>query len=211
MALHDDRKEYVKGSLDDRWLEADPLTQFAEWLLEYRESGAEDATAFALSTASVDGEPDARIVLLKELRGRDLVFFTNYESKKGQDLAENPRAHALFFWPSLERQVRIYGSVRRVSDQESSTYFASRPVASQWGAVASNQSQPISSRDAMDARLAKVQSANPNGVQRPKHWGGFALEAVRIEFWQGRASRMHDRICFQLRADGLWSAQRLQP
>ena len=211
MALHDDRKEYVKGSLDDRWLEADPLTQFAEWLLEYRESGAEDATAFALSTASVDGEPDARIVLLKELRGRDLVFFTNYESKKGQDLAENPRAHALFFWPSLERQVRIYGSVRRVSDQESSTYFASRPVASQWGAVASNQSQPISSRDAMDARLAKVQSANPNGVQRPKHWGGFALEAVRIEFWQGRASRMHDRICFPLRADGLWSAQRLQP
>ena len=211
MALHDYRKEYVRGSLDDRWLEANPLTQFAEWLEEYRESGAEDATAFALSTATVDGVPDARIVLLKELRGRDLVFFTNYESKKGQDLQANPQAHALFFWPSVERQIRIYGRVRRVSDQESAAYFASRPIASQWGAAASNQSQPIASRDAMDARLAEVSLAHPNGVERPKHWGGLALEAERFEFWQGRASRMHDRIYFQLRADGSWSAQRLQP
>jgi len=160
---------------------------------------AEDATAFALSTVSSQGEPDARIVLLKELRGRELVFFTNYRSKKGQDLEAHPRAHALFFWPAMERQVRIFGSVARVSDQESLTYFASRPVGSQWGAAVSDQSQPVAS------------PANPNGVPRPPHWGGFALTAHRIEFWQGRASRLHDRIQYQHRADGTWSAQRLQP
>jgi pyridoxamine 5'-phosphate oxidase len=211
MALHDDRKEYVKGSLDDRWLNADPMTQFAAWLEEYLASGAEDATAFALSTVSAEGQPDARIVLLKELLGRDLVFFTNYASKKGRDLAKNPSAHALFFWPSLERQVRISGLVRRIPAHESDAYFASRPLGSQWGAVASSQSQPITSRADMEVQWAKVQQANPNGVSRPDHWGGFALAVDRIEFWQGRASRLHDRIQFNLSADETWTAQRLQP
>lgn len=211
MALHDDRKEYTKGILDDRCLGVEPLVQFADWLEAYRNTGAEDATAFALSTVSSQGEPDARIVLLKELRGRELVFFTNYRSKKGQDLEAHPRAHALFFWPAMERQVRIFGSVARVSDQESLTYFASRPVGSQWGAAVSDQSQPVASREAMEERLLALSTANPNGVPRPPHWGGFALTAHRIEFWQGRASRLHDRIQYQHRADGTWSAQRLQP
>jgi len=187
------------------------MTQFAAWLEEYLASGADDATAFALSTVSEEGQPDARIVLLKELRGRDLVFFTNYASKKGRDLAKNPSAHALFFWPSLERQVRICGLVRRIPAHESDAYFASRPLGSQWGAVASSQSQPITSRADMEVQWAKVQQANPNGVARPKHWGGYALSVDRIEFWQGRASRLHDRIQFNLSANDTWTAQRLQP
>ncbi|MEY3694062.1 MAG: pyridoxamine 5'-phosphate oxidase [Schleiferiaceae bacterium] len=211
MALHDDRKEYVKGSLDDRWLNADPLVQFAAWLEEYRATGVEDSTAFALSTVSAEGQPDARIVLLKELRGRDMIFFTNYASKKGRDLDRVPSAHALFFWPSLERQIRIGGRVRRIPASESDAYFASRPLGSQWGAAASDQSQPIASRSEMEQRLAEVQRANPDGVVRPEHWGGFALAVDRIEFWQGRASRLHDRIQFHLSAAETWTAQRLQP
>lgn len=211
MALHDDRKEYIMGNLDDRWLLADPLVQFESWLEEYRATGAEDSTAFALSTVSKNGEPDARIVLLKEFRGGELVFFTNYLSKKGQDLNVNPKAHALFFWPSMERQIRIFGTVQRISAAESSAYFNSRPLSSQWGAVASMQSQPIASRDAMEAQLKRVQAIHPDFVDRPEHWGGFALRAEHIEFWQGRASRLHDRIQFKLQPESGWAAQRIQP
>ncbi|MEY3928182.1 MAG: pyridoxamine 5-phosphate oxidase [Bacteroidota bacterium] len=211
MALHDDRKEYVKGSLDDRWMHADPYVQFQAWMEEFRATGAEDATAFALSTVASNGDPDARTVLLKEFREGDLIFYTNYASKKGKDLEANPRAHALFFWPSLERQIRVLGSVRKISAEESSAYFASRPLGSQWGAAASQQSQPIASREAMEAQLKSIQDQHPESIPRPEHWGGYAIRAERIEFWQGRASRLHDRIQFTRQPDQSWTAQRLQP
>lgn len=211
MALHDDRKEYVKGSLDDRWMHADPYVQFQAWMEEFRATGAEDATAFALSTVASNGDPDARTVLLKEFREGDLIFYTNYASKKGKDLEANPRAHALFFWPSLERQIRVLGSVHKISAEESSAYFASRPLGSQWGAAASQQSQPIASREAMEAQLKSIQDQHPESILRPEHWGGYAIRAERIEFWQGRASRLHDRIQFTRQPDQSWTAQRLQP
>jgi len=211
MALHDDRKEYVKGSLDDRWLQADPFIQFEAWMNEYQATGVEDATAFALSTVSANGDPDARTVLLKEVREGELVFYTNYTSKKGKDLEATPRAHALFFWPSLERQIRVLGSVHKISVEESSAYFASRPLGSQWGAAASQQSQPIASREAMEAQWKVLQDQYPDSIPRPDHWGGYAIRAERIEFWQGRASRLHDRIQFTRQPNQSWTAQRLQP
>lgn len=211
MGLHDDRKEYVKGSLDDRWMLADPFVQFQAWMDEYRATGVEDATAFALSTVATNGDPDARTVLLKEFREGDLIFYTNYSSKKAKDLESNPRAHALFFWPSLERQIRVLGSVHKISPEESTAYFKSRPLGSQWGAAASQQSQPIASREAMEAQLKAVQEKHPESIERPEHWGGYAIRAERIEFWQGRASRLHDRIQFTRQPDQSWTAQRLQP
>jgi len=211
MALHDDRKEYTQGSLEDFLLHEDPISMFRTWLEAYRATGAADATAFALSTVSADGMPNARIVLLKELLDGELVFFTNYRSQKGQDLAVHPVAHALFFWPSMERQVRVQGSVRQISADESRAYFASRPLGSQWGAVASEQSQPTPDRASLDAQLAEVQRRFPESVPCPEHWGGYALKAARLEFWQGRASRMHDRLQFTLTSGGNWAAQRLQP
>jgi len=211
MGLHDDRKEYVKGSLDDRWMHADPYVQFQAWMEEFRATGAEDATAFALSTVAANGDPDARTVLLKEFREGDLIFYTNYASKKGKDLDATPRAHALFFWPSLGRQIRVLGSVHKISGEESSAYFASRPLGSQWGAAASQQSQPIGSREAMEAQWKAIQDQHPESIPRPEHWGGYAIRAERIEFWQGRASRLHDRIQFTRQSDQSWAAQRLQP
>jgi pyridoxamine 5'-phosphate oxidase len=211
MALHDDRKEYVKGILDDRWMQANPFVQFEAWMNEYRATGVEDATAFALSTVAANGDPDARTVLLKEFRDGELIFYTNYASKKGKDLDATPRAHALFFWPSLERQIRVLGTVQKVSAEESTRYFKSRPIGSQWGAAASQQSQPIASREAMEAEWASIQNQYPDSIPRPEFWGGYAIRAERIEFWQGRASRLHDRIQFTRQPDQSWTAQRLQP
>jgi len=211
MGLHDDRKEYLKKSLDDQGFHHDPMVQFGLWLQEYRDTGAEDSTAFAISTVSSNGDPDSRIVLLKEVRDEKLVFFTNYNSKKGRDLSRNPRAHALFFWSNLERQVRILGSVVRIPRDESERYFASRPIKSQWGAAASQQSEPISNRAAMDDQLRLTKEAYPTQVPCPPDWGGFALSVDHIEFWQGRDSRMHDRIRFNREPLGEWTIQRLQP
>jgi pyridoxamine 5'-phosphate oxidase len=160
---------------------------------------------------SANGDPDARTVLLKEVREGELVFYTNYTSKKGKDLEATPRAHALFFWPSLERQIRVLGSVHKISVEESSAYFASRPLGSQWGAAASQQSQPIASREAMEAQWKALQDQYPDSIPRPDHWGGYAIRAERIEFWQGRASRLHDRIQFTRQPNQSWTAQRLQP
>jgi pyridoxamine 5'-phosphate oxidase len=192
-------------------MHAHPYVQFQAWMEEFRATGAEDATAFALSTVASNGDPDARTVLLKEFREGDLIFYTNYASKKGKDLEANPRAHALFFWPSLERQIRVLGSVHKISAEESSAYFASRPLGSQWGAAASQQSQPIASREAMEAQWKSIQDQHPESIPRPEHWGGYAIRAERIEFWQGRASRLHDRIQFTRQPDQSWTAQRLQP
>jgi pyridoxamine 5'-phosphate oxidase len=210
MRLTDDRKEYEAGSLDDSALHTDPWALFAHWLEEYRATGASDATAFALSTVSQQGFPDARIVLLKGAEEGSLVFYTNYTSKKGQDLEAHPQAHALFFWPALERQMRIFGKVERVDAAVSDAYFHSRPIGSQRGAIASAQSQSISGRPALEAKFSAAEAIPENELQRPEHWGGYALHAERIEFWQGRPSRMHDRIVFTKSPSG-WTAERLQP
>ena len=187
------------------------MVQFGLWLEEYRATGAEDSTAFAISTVSSNGDPDSRIVLLKEVRDEQLVFFTNYHSKKGRDLSTNPRAHALFFWYNLERQVRILGSVVRIPREESERYFASRPIKSQWGAAASKQSEPVANRAAMEEQLRLTQESYPTQVTCPPDWGGFALNVERIEFWQGRESRLHDRIRFNSDPSGEWTTERLQP
>lgn len=210
MRLDDDRKEYQAGSLPDAVLQADPWVLFTDWLAEYRATGAADATAFALSTVSSQGLPDARIVLLKEALDGKLVFFTNYTSKKGQDLASNPHAHALFFWPALERQVRMSGSVDRIEAHLSDAYFHSRPLGSQRGAIASAQSQPIASASALAAQFSSAEAILDADLKRPEHWGGYALQVHRIEFWQGRPSRMHDRLTFTKTPTG-WASERLQP
>ena len=210
MRLDDDRKEYEAGSLGDSMLQADPWDLFGSWLAEYRATGVSDATAFALSTVASNGQPDARIVLLKAVWDGGLVFYTNYDSKKGQDLASNPHAHALFFWPAMERQIRITGSVEKVDAATSDAYFHTRPVGSQRGAIASAQSQPISGRPALERQFEAAEAIPEAELQRPPHWGGYVLRAERMEFWQGRPSRMHDRIAFTHTESG-WSALRLQP
>lgn len=210
MSLHDDRKEYRANSLSDEEKSADPVALFSEWLESYRQTGVADATAFALSTVSSDCHPDARIVLLKALEQGRMQFFTHYTSKKGRDLAANPFAHALFFWPSQERQVRVFGPVSRVDSAWSTQYFNSRPAESRRGAIASDQSAPIESRAALDGQFQALQATPDAALQRPEGWGGYALEIQRIEFWQGRPSRMHDRLVFT-KQDAAWHVQRLQP
>ena len=157
-----------------------------------------------------DGQPDARIVLLKALERGSMQFFTHYTSKKGRDLAANPYAHALFFWPSQERQVRVSGPVTQVDPAWSTQYFNSRPVESRRGAIASNQSAPIESRAALDAQFQALQATPDDALQRPEGWGGYALEIQRIEFWQGRSSRLHDRLEYY-RVEDTWKVRRLAP
>lgn len=172
----------------------------------------DELNAMTLATASADGVPSARTVLLKDFSDEGFVFFTNYESYKGRQLAENPRASLLFFWKELERQVRIVGVVQKVSEEESDNYFRSRPVLSQIGAIVSPQSTVIESRDWLEERYNQLQQQlAPDAIQRPAHWGGYIVKPVRIEFWQGRPSRLHDRIEYSLQEDGTWKIERLAP
>ncbi len=211
MGLHA-RTDYTKGSLNENELPSDPCVLLIAWLDDAVSSGMQDPTAFALSTVDEWGYPHSRIVLLRDTRQGELVFFTNYESEKGQDLARNAKAGATFFWPSLERQIRVRGSVTRVSQEESDRYFASRPRESQLGAWSSDQSRSIASRESLDRAFAARLQEYPEGhVPRPPHWGGYAILPVEVEFWQGRASRMHDRIRYRRAADGSWEHGRLQP
>jgi pyridoxamine 5'-phosphate oxidase len=164
-----------------------------------------------VATADSEGRPSSRIVLIKQYDERGFTWYTNYESQKGRQLAHNPHAALLFFWPELERQVRIEGRVQRTSSEDSDTYYYSRPVKSQLAAIASRQSQPIASRDEMEANYAAVEAASGGKPQRPAHWGGYRLAPERVEFWQGRQSRFHDRIVYTLQADGSWRKERIQP
>lgn len=211
MGLHA-RTDYTKGTLNENELPHDPWMLLESWLDEAVKSGMQDPTAFALSTLDESGYPHSRIVLLRDTRQGELVFFTNYESEKGRDLTRNEKAGATFFWAGLERQIRVRGTVTRVPEEESDRYFASRPRQSQVGAWSSDQSRGASSREALDASyLARMNEFESGDVPRPPHWGGFAMRPVEVEFWQGRASRMHDRIRYRRRADGLWEHGRLQP
>lgn len=211
MSIASLRREYSTRALNEQDLDADPLVQFRRWFDEAIAAAIVDANAMTLATCSAKGRPSARIVLLKEVDPGGFVFYTNYDSAKAADLLANPLACLLFFWVELERQVRITGVVERVSHEESEAYFRSRPFESRIGAWASPQSAVLESRDALEARVRDVSSQYADGnVPLPPNWGGYRVRADEIEFWQGRASRLHDRLRYRW-ADGAWVIERLAP
>ena len=210
MDLHS-RTDYDKGTLNITDLGNDPWTTLESWVQQAVAAGIQDPTAFHLTTLDCDGFPHGRVVLLRDTRQGELVFYTNYQSEKGQDLLANPKAGATFFWPHADRQIRIRGTVSKVTESESDAYFNSRPEASRLGAWASDQSQVVKSRELLDVQFQQAKAKFSEGVvPRPPHWGGFALRPAVIEFWQGRPSRLHDRVkC--VRTETGWDLVRLQP
>ena len=210
MDLHS-RTDYDKGTLNISDLGNDPWATLESWVQQAVAAEIQDPTAFHLTTLDCDGFPHGRVVLLRDTRQGELVFYTNYRSEKGQDLLANPKAGATFFWPHADRQIRIRGTVSKVTESESDAYFNSRPEASRLGAWASNQSQVVTSRELLDAQFQQAKAKFSDGaVPRPPHWGGFALRPAVIEFWQGRPSRLHDRVkC--VRTESGWDLVRLQP
>jgi pyridoxamine 5'-phosphate oxidase len=210
--IADIRIEYKRHSLSEKDVQHDPIRQFDLWWTEAISSQIEEVNAMTLATASSDGLPSARIVLLKGFTEEGFVFFTNYNSFKGQQLDENPRACLVFFWKELERQVRITGLIEKVSAEESDVYFSSRPESSRIGAWASPQSKVIESRNILETTEAELQKAfEGKEIPRPLHWGGYRLKPVSVEFWQGRQSRLHDRIHYSLEGTGNWRIERLAP
>jgi pyridoxamine 5'-phosphate oxidase len=205
------REDYAAGGLSEADAGDDPVALFNQWLADAVASGMYDPTAMALATATPDAVPSVRTVLLKGFDAAGLVFFTNYQSRKGAELQANPRAAATMLWHPLQRQVRVEGHVSRVSDAESDAYFASRPRGSQVGAVASPQSSVIADRAELDARLGDVERRYAGApVPRPRDWGGYRLSLDVVEFWQGRTSRLHDRLAFKRVGQG-WQRTRLAP
>ena len=194
-------------------VDANPIRQFQTWYDEVRANGVseQDSISMTLATATKDGRPSARIVLLKSFDDRGFVFYTNYQSRKAKELDENPRACLLFYWSQLWRQVRIEGSVEQVSRAESESYFQSRPLGSKLGAWASNQSEVVENRETLEARFNEQQKRFGADVPRPEHWGGFRVKPDTIEFWQGRDNRLHDRLRYRLEEDGGWLIERLAP
>ena len=209
--LADLRKSYEQGELDEAMAANEPLSQFKLWLEHALASEVPEPNAMTVATVGADGRPSTRIVLIKSYDDRGIVWFTNYESRKGQELAAHPFAALQFHWVELERVVRIEGRVEKVSDQESDAYFHSRPLDSRLGAWASPQSQVISSRGVLVANAAKAAVQHGLKPDRPPHWGGYRLMPERWEFWQGRKSRLHDRLSYRLQADGQWLKERLAP
>jgi pyridoxamine 5'-phosphate oxidase len=212
MSISNLRTEYRRGELTESSAAHDAIDQFSRWFEEARAAGVREVNAMSLATASREGAPCVRIVLLKEFDPSGFVFYTNYQSRKGRELHHNPRACALFFWVELERQVRIEGAVSRVSAEESDLYYAQRPLEARLGAWASPQSEPIADRAELEARLEEVRARfpDPSDPPRPGHWGGYRIAPERIEFWQGRASRLHDRLLY-VREPGGWRRTRLAP
>ena len=210
--IADIRKNYSQKKLSEKKADANPMKQFAKWWKQAAASKIDEVNAMTLATASQDGVPAARIVLLKGVDENGFIFFTNYESFKGQQLTENPKACLVFFWKELERQVRITGLVEKISAAASDEYFYSRPEGSQRGAIASPQSRIIENREWLDRHFKKLEKQLKNEtIQRPEHWGGYIVKPVIIEFWQGRPSRLHDRLQYSLQETGEWKIERLAP
>jgi pyridoxamine 5'-phosphate oxidase len=210
-SIADLRKDYKLKSLLEEDVLQDPIEQFTNWWSEAVNSKIDEVNAMTLATASPNGVPLARIVLLKGLTKEGFIFYTNYKSNKGKELGENPRAALVFFWKELERQVRVEGMVEKVSEADSEAYFASRPVASKIGAWASEQSKPLPGRAILEEAVLKYkQQFEEDNIPKPPHWGGYIVKPVKLEFWQGRRSRLHDRILYA-RTSGEWKIERLSP
>ncbi len=209
MSVADLRQKYGKFELQESGMAGTPIEQFTHWFSQALEAGVPEPNAMTLATVGPDLAPAARIVLLKGFDEQGFVFYTNYESRKGRELAEHPRAALLFFWQPLERQVRIEGHIEKTSADESDAYYRSRPLGSRVGAWVSPQSQPIT-REALEARNTELTESLGEDPARPPHWGGYRLVPRYIEFWQGRPSRLHDRLAYVLQ-DDQWVLQRLAP
>lgn len=210
-AVADLRKDYGQATLDEADVLDDPIEQFTAWFEQALKAEVNEPNAMTLATVAAGGRPSSRIVLVKQFDARGFTWYTNYDSKKARDLSDNSYAALLFFWSELERQVRIEGRVERTAPEESDRYFRSRPLKSRLSAIASQQSAPIASRAQLEANYEAVAQGAGEDPARPDNWGGFRLVPERIEFWQGRRSRFHDRIVYERQEDGSWSRQRLQP
>jgi pyridoxamine 5'-phosphate oxidase len=206
------RKEYSMQTLQEANINTDAMEQFGCWWKEALESEIEEVNAMTLATATAEGKPSARIVLLKGFNKNGFIFFTNYHSHKGKQIEENPKVCLVFFWKELERQVRIEGTVTKIAAEESDVYFNSRPVESKIGAWASPQSKVISSRQVIEENIIELEkSFAGKEIDRPPHWGGYIVKPLLVEFWQGRTGRLHDRIQYTLLKEGGWKIERLAP
>jgi pyridoxamine 5'-phosphate oxidase len=211
MSIADLRKDYSRATLTETEVDPDPTVQFATWFRQAMEAGIPEANAMSVATVGADGRPSSRILLIKDFNRDGFTWFTNYRSRKGQDLEAHPYAALLFHWVELERQVRIEGRVEKLAEAQSDAYFQSRPLKSRLGALASDQSETIASREMLEQRFAQAEASHGDQPVRPPHWGGYRLIPDRMEFWQGRPSRLHDRIVYTRQQDGAWLRERLQP
>ena len=211
--LSDYRKSYEKNELIETSIPPEPIELFQKWFEEIEEiNGDDESNAMTISTIGLDGFPKSRVVLLKQFNKNGFVFYTNYNSEKGKAITQNPNLCLSFFWAKLERQVIIKGIASKVSDAISDAYFESRPIGSQLGAIVSNQSEIIASRKILEDKLKKLESEfKHKPILRPKNWGGFQVQPLEIEFWQGRPNRLHDRISYKIQADKSWKIDRLSP
>jgi len=211
-SIADLRQEYSQKGLNEKEAEPNPFQQFQIWFDQALSAQLLEPNAMTLATVTAEGKPSARVVLLKHFNEQGFVFYSNYHSRKGQELGQNPWAALVFWWASLERQVRIEGRVEQVSEQESDAYFYSRPWGSRLGAWASEQSQVVSDRQVLEQRLVELeQQYQDQEIPRPPHWGGYRLVPIAIEFWQGRPNRLHDRLSYHRLEDGNWQIERLSP
>ncbi len=211
MKIADIRRDYKLKSLIENEVAEDAISQFTNWWNEALDSNIDEVNAMTLATASKEGLPSARIVLLKDYTEKGFVFFTNYHSNKGKDIAENNHATLLFFWKELERQVNIFGTIEKISDEENDEYFYSRPVGSRIGAWSSPQSSVINDRQVLEDNATRFATQFGDNVPRPANWGGYLVKPSKIEFWQGRPSRLHDRLLYTLTENGSWKIERLAP